>query len=155
MSWSYGAVHEKGLILKENDFKSLLKLSKIFKLENEVEDTEIDDMYGGDLQDYTDDFGMYSCYVTVCDINKLVGFYDNGEAQYDDIDTIEDENIFVMWLKKDNLLNSYSGYDEIVKEIENKVVEKFGISLEVIEKELGKNFIKDRIGLATGFFSDR
>lgn len=22
MSWSYGAVHEKGLILKENDFKN-------------------------------------------------------------------------------------------------------------------------------------
>lgn len=155
MSWSYGAVHEKGLILKENDFKSLLKLSKIFKLENEVEDTEIDDMYGGDLQDYTDDFGMYSCYVTVCDINKLVGFYDNGEAQYDNIETIEEENIFVMWLKKDNLLNSYSGYDEIVKEIENKVVEYFGINKETIEKKLGKDFIKDRIGLATGFFSDR
>lgn len=155
MSWSYGAVHEKGLILKENDFKNLLKLSKIFKLENEVEDTEIDDMYGGDLQDYADDFGMYCVYVSVCDINKLVGFYDNGEAQYDNIDTIEEENIFVMWLKKDNLLNSYSGYDEIVKEIENKVVEKFGISLEIIEKELGKDFIKDRIGLATGFFSDR
>ena len=155
MSWSYGAVHEKGLILKENDFKSLLKLSKIFKLENEVEDTEIDDMYGGDLQDYTDDFGMYDCYVTVCDLNKLVGFYDNGEAQYDNIETIEDENIFVMWLKKDNLLNSYNGYDEIVKEIENKIIEKFGISLEVIEKELGKDFIKNKIGLATGFFSDR
>ena len=60
MSWSYGAVHEKGLILKENDFKSLLKLSKIFKLENEVEDTEIDDMYGGDLQDYADDFYDYN-----------------------------------------------------------------------------------------------
>ena len=30
MSWSYGAVHEKGLILKENDFKNLLKLNKIF-----------------------------------------------------------------------------------------------------------------------------
>ena len=112
-------------------------------------------MYGGDLQDYADDFGMYDCYVTVCDLNKLVGFYDNGEAQYDNIETIEDENIFVMWLKKDNLLNSYNGYDEIVKEIENKIVEKFGISLEVIEKELGKDFIKDRIGLATGFFSDR
>ena len=26
MSWSYGAVHEKGLILKEDDFKKLLKL---------------------------------------------------------------------------------------------------------------------------------
>lgn len=155
MSWSYGAVHEKGLILKENDFKSLLKLSKIFKLENEVEDTEIDDMYGGDLQDYADDFGMYSCYVTVCDLNKLVGFYDNGEAQYDNIETIEEENIFVMWLKKDSLLNSYSGYDEIVKEIENKVVEYFGIDKETIEKKLGKDFIKDRIGLATGFFSDR
>ena len=60
-----------------------------------------------------------------------------------------------MWLKKDNLLNSYNGYDEIVKEIENKIVEKFGISLEVIEKELGKDFIKNKIGLATGFFSDR
>ena len=23
MSWSYGAVHEKGLILKEDDFKNL------------------------------------------------------------------------------------------------------------------------------------
>ena len=31
MSWSYGAVHEKGLILKENDFKKLLKLSNSFK----------------------------------------------------------------------------------------------------------------------------
>ena len=60
-----------------------------------------------------------------------------------------------MWLKKDNLLNSYSGYDEIVKEIENKIVEKFCVGLEVIEKELGKDFIKDKIGLATGFFSDR
>ena len=58
-------------------------------------------------------------------------------------------------MTQDNLLNSYSGYDEIVKEIENKVVEKFGVGLEVIEKELGKDFIKDRIGLATGFFSDR
>ena len=155
MSWSYGAVHEKGLILKENDFKNLLKLSNKFKEEYELENEDIDDMYGGDLQDYTDDFGMYSCYVTVCDINKLVGFYDNGEGQYDNIDTIEEENIFVMWLKKDNLLNSYSGYDEIVKEIENKVVEYFGIDKETIEKELGKDFIKDRIGLATGFFSDR
>jgi len=35
------------------------------------------------------------------------------------------------------------------------VVEKFGVSLEIIEKELGKDFIKDKIGLATGFFSDR
>ena len=60
-----------------------------------------------------------------------------------------------MWLKKDNLFNSYSGYDEIVKEIENKIVEKFCVGLEVIEKELGKDFIKDKIGLATGFFSDR
>ena len=68
-------------------------------------------MYGGDLKDYVDDFGMYDCYVTVCDLNKLVGFYDNGEAQYDNIETIE--------------------------------------------KKLGKDFIKDRIGLATGFFSDR
>ena len=155
MSWSYGAVHEKGLILKENDFKKLLKLSNSFKEKYELENEDIDDMYGGDLQDYAYDFEMYDCYVTVCDLNKLVGFYDNGEAQYDNIGTIEDENIFVMWLKKDNLLNSYSGYDEIVKEIENKVVEKFGVSLEVIEKELGKDFIKDRIGLATGFFSDR
>ena len=155
MSWSYGAVHEKGLILKENDFKKLLKLSNSFKEKYELANEDIDDMYGGDLQDYADDFGMYDCYGTVCDLNKLVGFYDNGEAQYDNIETIEDENIFVMWLKKDNLLNSYSGYDEIVKEIENKVVEKFGVSLEVIEKELGKDFIKDRIGLATGFFSDR
>ena len=155
MSWSYGAVHEKGLILKENDFKKLLKLSNSFKEKYELANEDIDDMYGGDLQDYAYDFEMYDCYVTVCDLNKLVGFYDNGEAQYDNIETIEDENIFVMWLKKDNLLNSYSGYDEIVKEIENKVVEKFGVSLEVIEKELGKDFIKDRIGLATGFFSDR
>ena len=155
MSWSYGAVHEKGLILKENDFKKLLKLSNSFKEKYELDNDDIDDMYGGDLQDYTDDLGMYNCYVTICDLNKLVGFYDNGEAQYDNIETIEDENIFVMWLNKDNLLNSYNGYDEIVKEIENKVVEKFGISLEIIEKELGKDFIKDRIGLATGFFSDR
>lgn len=155
MSWSYGAVHEKGLILKENDFKKLLKLSNSFKEKYELANEDIDDMYGGDLQDYVDDFGMYDCYVTVCDLNKLVGFYDNGEAQYDNIETIEDENIFVMWLKKDNLLNSYSGYDEIVKEIENNIVEKFGVGLEVIEKELGKDFIKDKIGLATGFFSDR
>ena len=155
MSWSYGAVHEKGLILKENDFKKLLKLSNSFKEDYELANEDIDDMYGGDLQDYAYDFEMYDCYVTVCDLNKLVGFYDNGEAQYDNIETIEDENIFVMWLKKDNLLNSYSGYDEIVKEIENNIVEKFGVGLEVIEKELGKDFIKDKIGLATGFFSDR
>ena len=155
MSWSYGAVHEKGLILKEDDFKKLLKLSNSFKEEWELDNDDIDSMYGGDLQDYACDFDMYDCYVTICDLNKLVGFASNGEAQYDDIETIEDENIFVMWLKKDNLLNSYSGYDEIVKEIENKIVEKFGVSLEVIEKELGKDFIKDRIGLATGFFSDR
>lgn len=155
MSWSYGAVHEKGLILKENDFKKLLKLSNSFKEDYELANEDIDDMYGGDLQDYAYDFDMYDCYVTICDLNKLVGFASNGEAQYDSIETIEDENIFVMWLKKDNLLNSYSGYDEIVKEIENKIVEKFGVSLEVIEKELGKDFIKDRIGLATGFFSDR
>lgn len=155
MSWSYGAVHEKGLILKENDFKNLLKLSNSFKEKYELDNDDIDNMYGGDLQDYAYDFDMYDCYVTICDLNKLVGFATNGEAQYDNIETIEDENIFVMWLKKDNLLNSYSGYDEIVKEIENKVVEKFGISLEVIEKELGKDFIKDKVGLATGFFSDR
>lgn len=155
MSWSYGAVHEKGLILKENDFKNLLKLSNSFKEKYELDNDDIDNMYGGDLQDYAYDFDMYDCYVTICDLNKLVGFASNGEAQYDSIETIEDENIFVMWLKKDNLLNSYSGYDEIVKEIENKIVEKFGVSLEVIEKELGKDFIKDRIGLATGFFSDR
>lgn len=155
MSWSYGAVHEKGLILKEDDFKKLLKLSNSFKEEWELDNDDIDDMYGGDLQDYAYDFDMYDCYVTICDLNKLVGFASNGEAQYDDIETIEDENIFVMWLKKDNLLNSYSDYDEIVKEIENKIVEKFGVGLEVIEKELGKDFIKDRIGLATGFFSDR
>ena len=145
MSWSYGAVHEKGLILKEDDFKKLLKLSNSFKEDYELDNDDIDSMYGGDLQDYAYDFDMYDCYVTICDLNKLVGFASNGEAQYDNIETIEDENIFVMWLKKDNLLNSYSGYDEIVKEIENKI----------IEKELGKNFIKDRIGLATGFFSDR
>lgn len=155
MSWSYGAVHEKGLILKENDFKKLLKLSNSFKEKYELANEDIDDMYGGDLQDYAYDFDMYDCYVTICDLNKLVGFASNGEAQYDNIETIEDENVFVMWLKKDNLLNSYSGYDEIVKEIENKIIEKFGISLEVIEKELGKDFIKDKIGLATGFFSDR
>ena len=155
MSWSYGAVHEKGLILKENDFKKLLKLSNSFKEKYELANEDIDDMYGGDLQDYAYDFDMYDCYVTVCDINKLVGFSTNGEAQYDNIETIEDENIFVMRKKKDNLLNSYSGYDEIVKEIENNIVEKFGVGLEVIEKELGKDFIKDRIGLATGFFSDR
>lgn len=155
MSWSYGAVHEKGLILKEDDFKKLLKLSNSFKEKYELDNDDIDSMYGGDLQDYAYDFDMYDCYVTICDLNKLVGFASNGEAQYDNIETIEDENIFVMWLKKDNLLNSYSGYDEIVKEIENKIIEKFGISLEVIEKELGKDFIKDKIGLATGFFSDR
>lgn len=155
MSWSYGAVHEKGLILKEDDFKKLLKLSNSFKEDYELDNDDIDSMYGGDLQDYAYDFDMYDCYVTICDLNKLVGFASNGEAQYDSIETIEDENIFVMWLKKDNLLNSYSGYDEIVKEIENKIVEKFGVGLEVIEKELGKDFIKDRIGLATGFFSDR
>ena len=155
MSWSYGAVHEKGLILKEDDFKKLLKLSNSFKEDYELDNDDIDSMYGGDLQDYAYDFDMYDCYVTVCDINKLVGFSTNGEAQYDNIETIEDENIFVMWLKKDNLLNGYNGYDEIIKEIENKVVEKFGVGLEVIEKELGKDFIKDRIGLATGFFSDR
>ena len=88
MSWSYGAVHEKGLILKENDFKKLLKLSNSFKEKYELANEDIDDMYGGDLQDYVDDFGMYDCYVTVCDLNKLVGFYDNGEAQYDNIETI-------------------------------------------------------------------
>ena len=155
MSWSYGAVHEKGLILKENDFKKLLKLSKIFKLENEVEDTEIDDMYGGDLQDYAYDLGMYNCYVTICDLNKLVGFYDNGEAQYDNIETIEDENIFVMWLKKDNLLNSYKDYDEIYKEIENSICEKFEVDIETVYVKLGKDCIKEKLGLTTGSSSDR
>ena len=96
MSWSYGAVHEKGLILKENDFKKLLKLSNSFKEKYELANEDIDDMYGGDWQDYADDFGMYDCYVTVCDLNKLVGFATNGEAQYDNIEIIEDENIFVM-----------------------------------------------------------
>lgn len=58
MSWSYGTIHERGLILKEQDFKELLKISKTFKEENELTDEEIDDMFEGDLQDYAYDLGM-------------------------------------------------------------------------------------------------
>ena len=61
MSWSYGAVHEKGLILKENDFKKLLKLSNSFKEKYELDNDDIDSMYGGDLQDYAYDFDIYDC----------------------------------------------------------------------------------------------
>ena len=155
MSWSYGAVHEKGLILKEQDFKSLLKLSDKVKEEYDLTDEDIDNMYGGDLQDYCYGFGMYNCFVTVCDISKLVGFNDNGEGQYDLEETIEDEIIYVMWLKKDNLLNSYSGYDEIYKEIEDNICEKFEVNINKIYEIFGKNFIEDRLGLASGFYSDR
>ena len=45
MSWSYGAIHEKGLILKENDFKNLLKLSNSFKEEYELDNDDIDDIF--------------------------------------------------------------------------------------------------------------
>ena len=45
---------------------------------------------------------------------------------------------------------------EIPREFVEKRLGTFcGVSLEIIEKELGKDFIKDKIGLATGFFSDR
>ncbi len=155
MSWSYGAVHERGLILKEQDFKELLKLSKNYLEENDLTDEEIDDMFDGDLQDIVYDFGMYPVFATVCDINKLVGFNSNGESQYDLVETIEDDNIYVLWLKKDNLLNSYKDYDEIYKEIENSIVEKFEVDIETVYKKLGKDFIKEKLGLATGFFSDR
>lgn len=155
MSWGYGAVHEKGLILKEQDFKELLKLSESIKKENELTDEEIDDMFGGDLQDYAYDLGMYPVYVTICDINKIVGFSQSGESNYDLVETIEDDNIYVMWLKKDNLLNSYSGLDEMIEEIEKSIEDYFEIDIETVYKKLGKSFITDRFGLATGFYSDR
>lgn len=155
MSWSYGAVHEKGLILRDTDFKDLIKLNKKYMEENGLENEDIDDMFDGDLQNYAYDFGIYPVWVTIVDINKLVGFNESGEAQYDLEETIEDEIIYVMWLKKDNLLNSYSGYDEIYKEIEDNICEKFEVNINKIYEIFGKNFIEDRLGLASGFYSDR
>ncbi len=155
MSWSYGAVHEKGLILKENDFKNLVKLNKKYLEEEELTDEDIDVMFDGDLQDIAYEFDMYPIYATVCDINKLVGFASNGEEQYDLNETVEDEELYIIWLKKANLLNSYSGYDEIYKEIENTICEKFEVDIETVYEKLGKDFIKDKLGLATGFYSDR
>lgn len=155
MSWSYGTIHERGLILKEQDFKELLKISKTFKEENELTDEEIDDMFEGDLQDYAYDLGMYPCFATICDIDRLVGFNENGEGQYDNIDTIQDDTIYVLWLRKDNLLNCYKDYDEIIKEIENNIVTYFDISIETVYEKLGVDFIKDRLGLANGFYSER
>lgn len=155
MSWSYGAVHEKGLILKENDLKELLKLSNKFKKNNDLTDKDIEEIYGGDLQDYAYGLNVYNCYVTICDIYRLVGFNENGEGQYDNIDVVEDENIYVMWLKKDNLLNSYSGLEEIIKEIEDNIVEQLEVDIQLVYEKLGKDFITNRVGLATGFFSDR
>lgn len=155
MSWSYGAIQEKGLILREEDFKNLLKLNKKFKEEEELTDEDINEMNGGDLQNVFYDMGMYACYVTVCDLYKLIGFNENGEGQYDLIETIEDGSIYVIYLKKDNLLNSYKDYNEILEEVLNSIVDCFKIDVETLYKELGKDFITDRIGLATGFYSDR
>ena len=118
-------------------------------------DEEIDDMFEGDLQDYAYDLGMYPCFATICDIDRLVGFNENGEGQYDNIDTIQDDTIYVLWLRKDNLLNCYKDYDEIIKEIENSIVTYFDISIETVYEKLGVDFIKDRLGLANGFYSER
>ena len=57
--------------------------------------------------------------------------------------------------KMESLKYGTPEYKEVEAQYNKLFVEKFGVGLEVIEKELGKDFIKDRIGLATGFFSDR
>lgn len=155
MSWSYGAIYEKGMILTEDDFKKILKMSKVLKKDFELTNDDIDEMYGGDLMDLVFNIDMYSIYATVCDIYTLKGFNSMNEGDYDLRKTIEEENIYVIWLKKDNLLSCYSGYDEIYKEIISSIKEILGLDEEEITKELGDNFIKDRIGLVNGFYSDR
>ena len=71
MSWSYGAIYEKGMILTEDDFKKILKMSKVLKKDFELTNDDIDEMYGGDLMDLVFNIDMYSIYATVCDIYKI------------------------------------------------------------------------------------
>jgi ADP-glucose pyrophosphorylase len=153
---SYGGFNEFGLVLRGEDLKQLLKYAKkeILDIDNEYDTIEefLDeyDLYEFD-NDYVSRFEKF--YVSRADFLRLIGKLD--KCNWEDIESVDsfyDENLFVIELLGNSIFTSYNNIEEVYKEIEDELVDSFGIDLERLYKELGDTWLKDRIGKLQGFF---
>lgn len=156
MSMSFGGINDYGFILNSEDFRKLLMLvnKKVLGLD---EEDSFDDFEEWDLQEISTNVGFEQWYVSQASFDRLIeidlksGFprFNNSGLKNDYFD---DENVYIMTFRKDNLVKKYENFDEIVQEIKDDLVKNLQISIETIEKNWGVDFIENHIGLLNGYY---
>lgn len=121
------------------------------------EEDSLDDFEEWDLQDISTNIGFEQWYVSQASFDRLIEidlksgkpcFNNSGLKNYD----FDDENVYIMIFRKDNLVKKYENFDEIVQEIRNDLVKNLNISIKTIEEKLGVDFIENHIGLLNGYY---
>ena len=156
MSMTFGGINDYGFILNSEDFRKLIMLvdKKILGLD---EEDSLGDFEEWDLQDISTNIGFEQWYVSQASFDRLIEidlksgkpcFNNSGLKNYD----FDDENVYIMIFRKDNLVKKYENFDEIVQEIRNDLVKNLNISIKTIEEKLGADFIENHIGLLNGYY---
>ena len=138
MSTSFNGINDLGFVITEEEFKKLLNLIN-------------EDFYEEDLQELSCEFGFDYLYVTnatFCNIINVKETISFGNV----INNFEDEFVYIMYLRKDNLLKKYNNFEEIIEEIKDSLLYNFNITLDDIKKEFGEDFIKNHLGLLNGYY---
>lgn len=156
MSASFGGINDYGVILNKDEFKELLMLANEKVLEIGEEDN-LDDFEEWNFQELAYSIGFDQWYVSQASFYRLVKIdLESGFPEFDNTDIendyFDDENLYIMTLKKDSLVKKYENFDEVVKEIRNRLAKNLQTNIEIIEERLGKNFIKSHIGLLNGYY---
>ena len=156
MSASFGGINDYGIILNRDEFKELLMLADKKVLEIDEEDN-FDDFEEWDFQELAYSVGFDQWYVSQANFYRLVKIEsESGFSKFDNIgienDYFDDENLYIMTLQKDSLVKKYESFDEIVKEVKDRLAENLQTKIEVIEEKLGEDFIKNHIGLLNGYY---
>lgn len=123
MSMREYAVEQYGFILKENEFLDLLK-------NNNIDISLYDDEF-----DIAETFGFefWSCLTgDILNMNLCIK------------DNLNEENVFIISFKKDNLYEKYENIDEIIEEIKNTLAEN---GLKCAETD-----IKDYLGFLSAMY---
>lgn len=156
MSASFGGINDYGVILNKDEFKELLMLANKKVLEIGEEDN-FDDFEEWNFQELAYSIGFDQWYVSQANFYRLVKIdLESGFSEFDNTDIendyFDDENLYIMTLKKDSLVKKYENFDEVVKEIRNRLAKNLQTNIEIIEERLGKDFIKSHIGLLNGYY---
>lgn len=156
MSMTFGGINDYGFILNSEDFRKLLMLvnKKVLGLD---EEDEFDNFEEWDLQEISSNVGFEQWYVSQAEFERLIEIdLESGKPYFNNSglknDYFDDENIYIMTFRKDNLVKKYENFDEIVQEIKDDLVKNLQISIETIEKNWGVDFIENHIGLLNGYY---